>query len=478
MTLEDKSLHSGKKAKLREILSCLELIFAILFTMEMLMKWIGFGMWSYFTEFWTILDFIIVAISWIGIGANASGATSLRSLRTLRALRPLRAISRWESMKVVVNALIHCIPAIGNVIMVCLLFWLVFGIMGVQFFAGKFYFCGYKNEHSAAHERVGNFSCFAPVFGEEIDDAVESCSLDWIRRPELCGSMTFDNPDGEPNYTVLKEILGKHAKFDKEGVLKLPPNTLDFCKMTYNSDPEEIYFGEVGWVEDCLIWATATKDNPNTSETVFPNGQLEWVKPGINFDSAPMAMLALFQVATFEGWMEVMEAATDSRQIGQQPATDACLSAYWYFMIFILVGAFFILNLIVGVIIESFQQLSKNSGNESTIECLMSEEQKNYVKTMKTLFATKPKKAAPRPYNPFQAKVYDIVTKPAFELFVFGLICLNMVALGCEHYKQSQKWVEALLYADIVFTALFLIGKCTKFPPPCGASEQVYNFIF
>ena len=55
----------------------------------------------------------------------------------------------------------------------------------------------------------------------------------------------------------------------------------------------------------------------------------------------------------------------------------------------------------------------------------MSEEQKNYVKTMKTLFATKPKKAAPRPYNPFQAKVYDIVTKPAFELFVFGLICLN-----------------------------------------------------
>ena len=167
--------------------------------MEMLMKWIGFGMWSYFTEFWTILDFIIVAISWIGIGANASGATSLRSLRTLRALRPLRAISRWESMKVVVNALIHCIPAIGNVIMVCLLFWLVFGIMGVQFFAGKFYFCGYKNEHSAAHERVGNFSCFAPILGEEIDDAVESCSLDWIRRPELCGSMTFDNPDGEPN---------------------------------------------------------------------------------------------------------------------------------------------------------------------------------------------------------------------------------------------------------------------------------------
>merc|ERR1719361_2088296 len=92
----------------------------------------------------------------------------------------------------------------------------------------------------------------------------------------------------------------------------------------------------------------------------------------------------------------------------------------------------------------------------------MTDEQKNYVKTMRTLFSTKPRKAAPRPYNAFQSKVYDVVTKPAFELFVFGLICLNMVALGCEHYKQSDEWIKALLYADIVFTALFLIECVVK----------------
>lgn len=158
-----------------------------------------------------------------------------------------------------------------------------------------------------------------------------------------------------------------------------------------------------------------------------------------------------------------MEAATDAREIGQQPAKDANLSAYWYFMVFILVGAFFILNLIVGVIIESFQTLSKTSGSESSIEVLMTEDQKNYVKTMRTLFSTKPKKAAPKPHNHIQAKVYDVVTKPAFELFVFGLICLNMVALGCEHYKQSQEWINALLYADVIFTALFLLGKFIRF---------------
>ena len=35
----------------------------------------------------------------------------------------------------------YAIPSIINVLLVCLLFWLVFSIMGVQFFKGKFYKC-------------------------------------------------------------------------------------------------------------------------------------------------------------------------------------------------------------------------------------------------------------------------------------------------------------------------------------------------
>lgn len=65
----------------------------------------------------------------------------LRSLRTLRALRPLRAISRWQGMRIVVNALMYAIPSIFNVLLVCLVFWLIFSIIGVQFFGGKFFKC-------------------------------------------------------------------------------------------------------------------------------------------------------------------------------------------------------------------------------------------------------------------------------------------------------------------------------------------------
>ena len=44
-------------------------------------------------------------------------------------------------IQIVVNALMYAIPAIFNVLLVCLVFWLIFSIMGVQFFGGKFYKC-------------------------------------------------------------------------------------------------------------------------------------------------------------------------------------------------------------------------------------------------------------------------------------------------------------------------------------------------
>lgn len=40
--------------------------------------------------------------------------------------------------QVVVNALVQAIPSIFNVLLVCLIFWLIFAIMGVQLFAGKY----------------------------------------------------------------------------------------------------------------------------------------------------------------------------------------------------------------------------------------------------------------------------------------------------------------------------------------------------
>ena len=78
---------------------------------------------------------------------------------------------------------------------------------------------------------------------------------------------------------------------------------------------------------------------------------------------------------------------------------------------------------------------------------------------MRTLFSTKPKKHAPKPHNQFQKMVYDIVCKPYFEICVFGLICLNMAVLACEHYGMTKEWSDGLRLADIIFTVIFLLGE-------------------
>lgn len=40
-----------------------------------------------------------------------------------------------------------------------------------------------------------------------------------------------------------------------------------------------------------------------------------WVNSNINFDNVFNGYLALFQVATYEGWMEVMDDAVDSTKV-------------------------------------------------------------------------------------------------------------------------------------------------------------------
>lgn len=70
-------------------------------------------------------------------------------------------------------------------------------------------------------------------------------------------------------------------------------------------------------------------------------------------------MTIKFCQATFEGWMEVMEDAVDSVDIDMQPKFENTFVAYLFFLVFIFVGSFFTLNLLVGVIIDNFNRLKK-----------------------------------------------------------------------------------------------------------------------
>ncbi len=110
----------------------------------MFAKVLAMGCVAYFSNSWCWLDFVIVAVSIINFTASLLGAGNIpifKTMRTLRALRPLRAMAKMEGMKVVVNALVGALPSIFNVLLVCLIFWLIFAIIGVNTFMGKYQRC-------------------------------------------------------------------------------------------------------------------------------------------------------------------------------------------------------------------------------------------------------------------------------------------------------------------------------------------------
>lgn len=111
--------------------------------------------------------------------------------------------------------------------------------------------------------------------------------------------------------------------------------------------------------------------------------------------------------ATFEGWMEVMADAVDARGVDLQPQREANLYAYIYFVIFIVCGSFFTLNLFIGVIIDNFNMLKKKYEG-GVLEMFLTESQKHYYTAMKKLGRKKPQKVIKRPINQFLAMFYDL----------------------------------------------------------------------
>ena len=55
----------------------------------------------------------------------------LKILRALRALRPLRVISRNAGLKTVVRTLFASIPQLGHTLVITLLIFIIFGILGM-----------------------------------------------------------------------------------------------------------------------------------------------------------------------------------------------------------------------------------------------------------------------------------------------------------------------------------------------------------
>lgn len=82
-----------------------------------------------------------------------------------------------------------------------------------------------------------------------------------------------------------------------------------------------------------------------------------------HFGSLDVAMLTLFTVVTLEGWAELMYTQLHGCSAGEGLAGELCqmpeaspLAAPFYFVTFILFGTMIVLNLFIGVIMNSMQE--------------------------------------------------------------------------------------------------------------------------
>jgi len=96
---------------------------------------------SYLRESWNVLDFFIVCSSLVDLALTSIDLPVIKILRLLRTLRPLRFISHNVAMKTIVVALLESVGHIVNVMIVVMVVWIMFAILGVNLFAGKFFYC-------------------------------------------------------------------------------------------------------------------------------------------------------------------------------------------------------------------------------------------------------------------------------------------------------------------------------------------------
>ncbi|XP_054913636.1 voltage-dependent T-type calcium channel subunit alpha-1G isoform X3 [Poeciliopsis prolifica] len=335
-------------------------IFTAIFVAEMTVKIAAMGFFfgdkAYLRSSWNILDGMLVMISVVDILVSLISNTGtkilgmLRVLRLLRTLRPLRVISRAPGLKLVVETLMSSLKPIGNIVVICCAFFIIFGILGVQLFKGKFFVCQ----------------------GEDVR-----------------------------NITNRTDCEGAHYK---------------------------------------------------------------WVRHKYNFDNLGQALMSLFVLASKDGWVDIMYDGLDAVGVDQQPIMNYNPWMLLYFISFLLIVAFFVLNMFVGVVVENFHKCRRHQEAE---EAKRREEKR--LKRMEKKRRSKEKELAEaqsKPYysdySPTRLLIHKMCTSHYLDLFITIVIGLNVITMSMEHYEQPQELDNALKICNYIFTLIFVLESVFK----------------
>ncbi|XP_050776711.1 voltage-dependent L-type calcium channel subunit alpha-1C isoform X8 [Gopherus flavomarginatus] len=179
-----------------------------------------------------------------------------------------------------------------------------------------------------------------------------------------------------------------------------------------------------------------------------------WENSKFNFDNVLTAMMALFTVSTFEGWPELLYKSIDSHMEDVGPIYNHRVEISIFFIIYIIIIAFFMMNIFVGFVIVTFQE----QGEQEYKNCELDKNQRQCVEY--ALKARPLRRYIPK--NQYQYKVWYVVNSTYFEYLMFVLILLNTICLAMQHYGQSCPFKQAMNILNMLFTGLFTVEMILK----------------
>ncbi|KAK5599939.1 Voltage-dependent L-type calcium channel subunit alpha-1D [Crenichthys baileyi] len=193
----------------------------------------------------------------------------------------------------------------------------------------------------------------------------------------------------------------------------------------------------------------------NNGDTALPMVKERiWHNSDFNFDNVLMAMMALFTVSTFEGWPTLLYKAIDSNRENMGPIYNYRIEISIFFIIYIIIIAFFMMNIFVGFVIVTFQE----QGEKEYKNCELDKNQRQCVEY--ALKARPLRRYIPK--NPYQYRFWYVVNSTGFEYVMFVLIVLNTLCLAIQHHGQSHLFNYAMDILNMVFTGVFTVEMILK----------------
>uniref|UniRef100_A0A8C1VN63 Voltage-dependent T-type calcium channel subunit alpha n=1 Tax=Cyprinus carpio TaxID=7962 RepID=A0A8C1VN63_CYPCA len=309
-----------------QILQAFDAFIYIFFALEMVVKMVALGIFGrrcYLGDTWNRLDFFIVMAGIVEYSLDLQNI-NFSAIRTVRVLRPLKAINRVPSMRILVNLLLDTLPMLGNVLLLCFFVFFIFGIIGVQLWAGLLRNRCYPEENFTLLTDslpTSGITLPAPYYQPEEDD----------ERPFIC-SLAQDNGIMSCSDVPARREGGRECCLNKEDALA----------------------SAVGL---CVNW--------NQYYTRCHTGHTNPHKGAINFDNIGYAWIVIFQVITLEGWVEIMYYVMDAHSFYN----------FIYFIFLIIIGSFFMINLCLVVIATQFSETKQREHQlmqEQRARCLSS----------------------------------------------------------------------------------------------------------